>query len=430
MAITSLDRSNTYGRQIGLGAGPSENAADYVLQCGFTQVPVIEYVTWTTNVPLLDSELQATFGTEVDILQNPKSVIGIDQVDSSFIVNSILQADMLAIGFGIHVFGEPQSFVQIGNVLSPAPATVTNTPVSPDAFTVNDVAGGGLCIPQGSTLLPGILKWGYNDWKAAWHFCNAYQFQWVMQQRHLLINELAADVAYYGPYAEASAAGTSEASIQEYARLINDRYRAKAGVAGGMFVPINARRIGSVNGPIPNLNAGNNGLYHPTRDFDLAPMTWGGIRNQGGAACCMPFRKLIRPVLLEKGIPIGMRLIVQDDFHHTQFLRNMSISENQGGNIATVNFDANASGLTFAPAGAGGGCMPELTLDQGVNQFSGQQVTTSRTIMKGGTIKFAILIKGFEVWGPWKEYIIKNMSQYVSVPGSTPGVGGLPAFTR
>lgn len=421
----TLERSSTHGRQIGLGQVPDVDGkvADAALQCGFTQVPVIEYVTWTTNVPLLDSELQSTFGTEVDILQNPKSVIGIDAVDSSFIINGLLQADMLTVGFGVHIFGEPQSFVQIGNVLTPAPATLTATPVSPDVFTTNDVQVLG--VPAGGTLFPGIMKWGYNDWEAAWHFANAYQFQWVVNQRHLLVNELAADVAYFGPYAEAQAAGTSEASVQEYARQINNRYRAKAGVAGGMFIPPNARRIGSVNGaPLPAGAVGNTGLFHPTRDFDLAPVTHGGIRNQGGAACCMPFRKLIRPVLLEKGIPIGMRLNVQDDYHHSQFLRNMSISEDQGGSVATITIDANDTGLSVAPGAVA--VMPELTLDQGANQFSGEQVRTSRTIMKGGTIKFSILVKGFEVWGPWKQYIIQNMGQYVSMPG----VAGPPAFAR
>lgn len=425
--MNTIDRTNTHGRMIGLGATPSTDVADNVLQCGFTQVPVIEYVTWTTNVPLLDSELSATFGTEVDILQNPKAVAGIDNVDSSFIVNSILQADMLAVGFGIHVFGEPQSFSQIGNVLQPIPAVSVATPVSPDVFTTNDVQVLG--VPGGSTLAPGVMKWGHSDWEAAWHFVNAYQFQWVMQQRHLLINELAADVSYFGPYAEAQAAGTSEVDVIEYARQINNRYRDKVG--GGVFIPVNSRRVGSVNGPpAPAGTVGNVGVFHPTRDFDLATVTHGGIRNQGGAACCMPFRKLIRPVLLEKGIPIGMRLIVQDDYHHRQFLRHMSISEGQGGNLATITIDANVTGLSVAPGATA--FMPELTLDQGANQFAGQQVTTSRVLMKGGTIKFAILIKGFEVWGPWKNYIISNMQNFISMPSvsGSSGVAALPTFAR
>lgn len=425
-------------KMIGLGATPDQpGVADGVLQCGFTNVPVIEYVTWTTNVPLLDTELTATFGDEIDVLTNPKSVIGIDAVDSSFIVNGILQADMLAYGFGFHVYGEPMTFMQIGNFVSPAPAAATNSAVSPDVFTNNDVQVLGL--PGGSTILPAIFKWGHDDWHAAWHLANAYQFQWKVYQRILLINELCADVAYFGPYAEAEAAGTSEVDVLEYARVANNRYRSKGGVASGVFNPINARRIGSVNGAAGvappggagTAVAGNVGLFHPTRDFDLAPATYGGIRNTGGAGCCQPFRKLPRPVLLEKGLPIGMFLVVQDAYHQAQMLRHLSISENQGGTVATVTFDASDTGISVAPTAANA-FMPELTLDQGANQFSGQRVTTSRTMIKGGTIKLAILIKGLEVWGPWKDYIVKNLSSYVSMPGtaSPVGTGSLPAFSR
>jgi hypothetical protein len=56
-------------KMIGLGANPTDDLAAGVLQCGFTNVPVIEYVTWTTNVPLLDTDIQATFGDEIDVLQ-------------------------------------------------------------------------------------------------------------------------------------------------------------------------------------------------------------------------------------------------------------------------------------------------------------------------------------------------------------------------
>jgi hypothetical protein len=420
---------------IGLGQNPSDSIADGVLQCGFTNVPVIEYVTWTTNVPLTDQEIAQTFSDEIDVLQNPKTVPGIDAVDSSFIVNGILQADMVTYGFGVHIFAEPQSFTQIGNCLSPAPSSPVATPVSPDVFTANDVQVLG--IPAGGTLQPAVMTWGHDDWEAAWHLAQAYQFQWRVYQRILLINELAADVCYYGPYAEAVAAGTSEVDMIEYTHQVNARYRVKQG--GGVFVPVNARRIGSANtasGAAAPTGAGtsttgNVGLFHPTRDFDLAPVTQGGMRNQGGLAAPQPFRKLPRPVLLEKGIPIGMTLNVQDQYHQTQMQRYLSISESNGGNLAVVTIDSNLTGETTAPTAAFE-VMPELTLDTGSNQYSGQQVQSSRVKMKGGTLKLAILIKGVEVWGPWKDYIVRNLSGYVQCPGSGPtgAMSGLPGLGR
>jgi hypothetical protein len=153
------------------------------------------------------------------------------------------------------------------------------------------------------------------------------------------------------------------------------------------------------------------------------------MRNQGGLANTQPFRKLPRPVLLEKGIPIGMVLVAQDAYHQAQMQRYLSISEGIGGNLAIVSASANLLPTTPLPTG-GVAYMPELTLDQGANAFSGQQVTTTRVKMKGGTIKLSILIKGVEVWGPWKEYITKNLSQYISSPGTSgsAGMSGLPAL--
>lgn len=437
-----VERTNTHGRLIGLGQAPTGDLAETILQIGFTQVPVIEYVTWTTNVPLTDTEIGMTFGDEIDVLQNPKSVPGIDAVDSSFVQNGTLQVDMLAIGFGLHAFGEPLTFCQNINFLSPLPAPNSTTPVSPDVFTANDVQSGALgaafVTPVGGAptafLDPAEFEWGMADWEALWHLVNAYQFQWIMQQRYLLINELCADVSYFGPYAEAQAAGTSDVPIQEYIRLANSRYINKNG--GGQAVPINSRRVGSVNSFVgvtgtSGLTGPNMGVFHPTRDFDLAPTTWGGIRNQGGAACCMPFRKLIKPVLLEKGIPIGMLLRVQDAYHQAQMQKFLSISDSLGGGAANVTVAPNLSGWTGAkpgfPAVVGQG-MPELTLDQPPNQFAQQSVDTDRIIVKGGTLKLAILIKGFEIWGPWKEFMIKNMGNQVSMPSVTgpSGTSGLP----
>jgi hypothetical protein len=111
------------GTVVGLGQmNPSERALDSCLSCSFGVVPVIEQVTWTIQLPLQDSELTATFGDEIDVLTNSKSVIGVDAVDSTFIVNSILQTDMLVLGFGIHGYAEPMTFTTVGNALTPSPA--------------------------------------------------------------------------------------------------------------------------------------------------------------------------------------------------------------------------------------------------------------------------------------------------------------------
>src|SRR5271155_3328542 len=136
MRKSSFAREQNPGRMVGLGQSPTDNVVSSVLSCGFTQVPVIEYVTWTVDLPVPDSAISGTFGDEIDVLQNPKAVAGVEAVDSSFVINGILQVDMLVIGFGIHGFAEPQNGTQIGNYVTPSPAE-NAVNVSPDAFTLN-----------------------------------------------------------------------------------------------------------------------------------------------------------------------------------------------------------------------------------------------------------------------------------------------------
>ena len=430
--------------QTGVGQmNPDARALDSCLSCSFGVVPVIEQVTWTIQLPLQDSELTSTFGDEIDILTNSKSVIGVDAVDSTFIVNSILQTDMLVLGFGIHGYGEPATFTTTGNAFQGSTTPTSLVPISPDVFTLADAGGGGLIasgslpttanalgLSTGQTLTPATLEWGGPVWNALWHLMNAYQFQWITNQRELVIDELASDVAYYGPYAEAYASGTSESPVAFYAGHVNQRYSQKLPSAG-IFLPTNYRRFGSVSAGgaigIPEGNLGadprtttyaGEGVFHPTRDFDLAPTTWGGLKNQGG--CCQPFRRLTKPCFLERGIPIGMFLRVIDAVHQNLMYEYMSVDDNQqsGSNIISV-----WGALNPTTVGA-----PELSLTGpgagGASTINIQQVNLERAIFKGGIMKLAILLKGFEVPGPWKQWINSNCQQMFNFPGTG---GGGPA---
>jgi hypothetical protein len=414
MRKSSFAREQNPGRMVGLGQAPTDNVVSSVLSCGFTQVPVIEYVTWTIDLPVPDIAIPGTFGDEIDVLQNPKAVAGVEAVDSSFVINGILQVDMLVIGFGIHGFAEPQNGTQIGNYVNPAPAAGA-LPVSPDAFTQNDVFNGALGPSlsgdaPAATITPAELEWGVCAQNALWHLMNAYQFQWIMQQRYLLINELAADVAYFGSYAEAVGAGSSSQAFQRYVNRVNTKYNALG--APGAFLPVNAQRVSSV-GPGGALNpASNVGVFHPTRAYDQLDVTYGGLRVQGMTGMIQPFRKLFKPVLLEKGIPIGMLLKAQDDYHQTEMQKYLSQTDSLGGTVSTIAVGPTTSGLTTA---GGAPAFLELTLDPTPVVVS-QQVQTDRVLLKGGALQLAILIKGFEVWGPWKQYIMNSL-----VPSGTVG---------
>lgn len=394
----------------GLGAPPGdEKAAEKCLRCGFGNVPVVEEVVWTIPLPLTAEQAQTTFGDTVNPLSGSSAVPGVASIDSTFLINGILQTDILAQGIGVHVFCEPSSFSTIGNAFV-APSITSIPFASPDVFTANDVLNGAVLGYGGDTPpVPAVFEWGAATWRAGWNFINAYQFQWKTSQRELVLNELAADISYFGSFADAEASGTSELPIVEFVALVNAYYRAQDSAT--IFLPVNFRRVGSVNNGSTTFNVG---IFHPTRDFDLAPVTWGGLRWQGYGCRGQMYRPVESPCFLERGIPIGMIFIAQDAVHQAQMIEALTIdNEPFGFNVQT---DVNVAGNTFVGVGAGAGVpstfpalpslnnvMLEQTLD-GTPVLVQQSVNANRQIFKGGIFKLGIKIKGWEMPGGWKAY--------------------------
>lgn len=380
----------------GLGKAPGDlAAADKCIKCSFGNIPVIEEVVWTVPLPLTAEEATATFADTVNLLSGSSSVPGVASIDSTFLINGILQTDILTQGVGVHVFHEPMSFSSIGNAFL-APATTVASPPSPDVYTENDILHGA--IGTGTTITdanytPAVFEWGGSAWKAGWNFINAYQFQWKTSQRELVLNELAADVSYFGSFADAEASGTSEVPIIEFVATANALYRSKGSTT--IFLPVNFRRVGSVT---VAGGVGNVGVFHPTRDFDLAPVTWGGLRWQGYGCRGQMYRPIESPCFLERGIPIGMLFVVQDAVHQATMLEALTINnEPLGQNISP---DSN---ITAGITATGANVMLEQTLD-GMAALVPQQVNVSRQTFKGGVIKLAVKLKGWEMPGGWKSY--------------------------
>jgi hypothetical protein len=402
----------------GLGEAPGTlGAAEKCLKCSFGNVPVIEEVVWTIPLPLTAEEALATLGDTVNLLSGSSSVPGVASIDSTFLINGILQTDILAQGIGVHVFCEPMSFSTIGNAFV-APATTAVPPPSPDVFTANDVYNGALGTTftgdaPTASISPAVFEFGADVWRAGWNFINAYQFQWKTSQRELVLNELAADVSYFGSFADAEAAGTSEIAIIEFVAAVNATYRSKG--SSTIFLPVSFRRVGSVNGTSTTSNVG---VFHPTRDFDLAPVTWGGLRWQGYGCRGQMYRPIESPCFLERGIPIGMLFVVQDAVHQALMLQAVTIdNEPLGVNISP---DANYSAFTAVGAAAGHGVptsgaialgannvMLEQTLDSTPTLVQ-QSVNTNREVFKGGILKIGIKLKGWEMPGGWKAYCESN----------------------
>jgi hypothetical protein len=401
----------------GLGAAPGDlGAADKCVRCGFGNIPVVEEVVWTIPIPLTADEALATFGDTVNLLSGSSSVPGVASIDSTFLINGILQTDILTMGVGVHVFHEPMSFSTIGNAFA-APAETAVPPPSPDVFTANDEAAEAF--GDGVSLTPAVFEFGWPTWRAGWNFINAYQFQWKVSQRELVLNELAADVSYFASFADAEAAGTSEVPIIEFVAAVNATYRTKG--SGTIFLPVSFRRVGSVN---DDSVVSNVGIFHPTRDFDLAPVTWGGLRVQGYGCRGEMFRKVESPCFLERGIPIGMIFLSQDAVHQAAMLEALTITNDPFG--TTVEVDENLSCDTRVGPLAGAGVpvnfpeannnvMLEQTLDA-TPVLIQQSVNVCRQIFKGGILKIGIKIKGWEMPGGWKAWCSVNMPELVSGP--------------
>jgi len=413
--------------QFGLGAAPGDlRGADKCLRCSFGNIPVIEEVVWTIPLPLTAEEAISTLGDTVNLLSGSSSVPGVASIDSTFLINGILQTDILAQGVGVHVFHEPMSFSTIGNAFN-APTTTVNPPPSPDVFTVNDLTNRAMStqvLADGSNFTPADFIFGGDVWRAGWNFINAYQFQWKTSQRELILNEIAADVSYFGSFADAEASGTSEIAIIEFVAAVNATYRSKGSAT--IFLPVNFRRVGSVNGGSATNNVG---IFHPTRDFDLAPVTWGGLRWQGYGCRGQMYRPIESPCFLERGIPIGMLFVVQDAVHQALMLEAVSINNDPlGSNISpdenllctTAVLPAPATpGTPTAGAIVAGGVntMLEQTLDA-TPVLVPQSVGVCREVFKGGILKLGIKIKGWEMPGGWKAYCENNMPQIMKPTAS------------
>ncbi len=389
------------------GSLGSLGAADKCIKCSFGNIPVVEEVVWTIPLPLTAEEALETLGDVVNLLSGSSSVPGVASIDSTFLINGILQTDILAQGIGVHIFCEPMSFSTIGNAWSATDGT-TAPPPSPDVFTVNDLTNlaMGESTEDPNTFVPAVFEFGAPVWRAGWNFINAYQFQWKTSQRELVLNELAADVSYFGSFADAMAAGTSEIPIIEFVAATNAIYRSKG--SGTIFLPVNFRRVGSVGDGTASTH--NIGVFHPTRDFDLAPVTWGGLRWQGYGCKGQMYRPIESPCFLERGIPIGMFFQVQDAVHQAQMLEAVTINNEPLG--TNVSVDENLSDTTD-----GGTTSPPVMLEQTLDTtavLAAQQVNTSRQIFKGGILKIGIKIKGWEMPGGWKAFCQSDMPHIMS----------------
>lgn len=394
----------------GLGQSPSPGAAERCLKCGFGNVPVTEEVVWTVVLPISHQAVLQTFGDIINQFGGNAVPEGVCSVDSTFLINGILQTDLYTTGVGIHVFVEPLVFTALGNGWA-TPEAAGASPASLDVWTANDLENGAI---PGATFspqnyFPASLNWGSDAWDAGWNFINAYQLLWRTSQRELVLNEMMADVAYFASFGDAVAAGTSEVAVIEYAALANEQYRALG--SPFIFLPANFRRYGGVGTSTPTSLA----LAHPTRDFDFAPATHGGLKFQGTSCRGTMYRQIERPCFLERGIPIGFQYVVVDPCHQARFQAAMSIDSFTGSQ--NLQPDVNVANFTLTSSAG----PLEQSLDLTTPTNIPQSVTVDRQVFKGGIFKLGMKLRGWEMPGAWKAWCQKNLPQLLWGSGSYPG---------
>ena len=100
----------------GLGA-PAGGRRGECLRCGFGNMPVVEEVVWTIPLPLprRGADDVRRHGQPPAPARRPCRRCS---VDSTFLINGILQTDILTQGIGVHVFCEPMTFTTIGNAFA------------------------------------------------------------------------------------------------------------------------------------------------------------------------------------------------------------------------------------------------------------------------------------------------------------------------
>ncbi len=382
------------------------------LTCGIGNMPTTEVTTITGEAPMNTSDALAFFSDDMSILGESHPGVATDQTlgfgGSS---GTSLQTDLLLFGYGLHVSVEPISFSAHANSwtppvpVPPAVAGPYSAPASLDVFTDRDVVNAGVAGPAAG-LTAAYLSWGQPAWLAMAHFLQAYRFQWIVGGRDIVVDEPLVDVAYFTGADGAEGFGTSEVAVLPYFRQVNERLRLLG--QPQIALPITHRRYGSSSA------LGGASLYHPTRDYETAPASWGSSI----AGCCdMPFRKFRSPCFLERNVPINIGLVRSNDYHYDELIRNLSVTEN--GSSGPTGFYPDA---LMGPSVAG---IPELSSDTGAAVTT--VVQQNRIPFKGGAWQISFFLKGLEIPRVCREPLFDICTMAGSSVGGiwNPAAGGI-----
>ena len=161
-------------------------------------VPTIDNVTLHFDGPLTDSAIAGTFSDTIDPLgaNQGSPPPGCVQVDTTFAQPGQFQTFALVCAIQWRLDIEPLEFTATVNGWT-SPTSGTAKPVSPDVFSVNDLAiNGPLGLTTGQAMVPGQLEWAWWISEAFFHMVRGYNLQWQYGHNYNIINDTLRYTAY------------------------------------------------------------------------------------------------------------------------------------------------------------------------------------------------------------------------------------------
>ena len=404
-----IDKVRAYegGVKKGLGAVGVTSLLKSSMDCASYAMDTIHQTRWTLIGPITDAAIEKNFSAEIDLFGNSKSVEGVAFVESTMPQNGELNTHMLACAIGFHLEPEPKSWTQLGNAWT-HPVVGQPKPPSPDVFTVADVVNGALGPAfSGQTpdqfMRPAILQWGAWANYVAWHLVRAYDLRWAIGTKWNILDEVLRHTAYMPPNAQDGSSGNSEDAVIAEIRRTNDYYDS-LGTAFD-FLKIDFLREGVFNnGGVPI------GEFRPSRAFELAPVTYGGMDLRHMLRGNSEFRKLDLPYIIGAGIPIGL-ILQETDSTQGDIMRDyLSITQGRQGNGVIPPFILDAANINAGGTVSGTPVMLEAPLDltSTVANSVSQAVFAERAFYKMGDLKLSMLVKGRELDGDLMTFLRNN----------------------
>lgn len=400
-------RANQDGVRAGLGATGIYSILKSSMDCASYAMDTIHQTRWTLVGPITDSAIEKNFSSEIDLFGNSKSVDGVAFVESTMPQNGELNTHMLACAIGFHLEPEPKSWAILGNAWT-HPTVGQAKPPSPDVYTVADVVNGALgpLFAGGAPtqfMRPAVFQWGAWANYVAWHMVRAYDLRWAIGTKWNILDEVLRHTAYMPPSAQDGSSGLSEDAVLAEIRRVNDYYDS-LGTAFD-FLKIDFLREGVLTvGGVPV------GEFRPSRAFELAPVTYGGMDLRHMLKGNSEFRKLDLPYIIGAGIPIGLTLAQVDDTQGDIMRDYLSITQGRQGNGVIPPFIVDATNINFGGTVSGSPVMLEQSMDvapAAIVNYSQAQFA-ERAFFKMGDLKLSMLVKGRELDGDLMTFLRNN----------------------